>query len=140
MSRYLLRRTVQGLFVLWAAFTLTFAILYLLPSDPVEIMLSAGGDQVAVDPEVVEALRAEHHMDQPVLLQYLHTLGDALRGDFGTSVPTNEKVTTLIVEALPQTLQLAALAFVLSVIVGTEVPKSPRNASPNVCRLSLIHI
>lgn len=118
MSRYLLRRVAQGVFVLWAAFTLTFVILYLLPSDPVEIMLSAGGDQVAVDPAVVEALRAEHHMDQPVHLQYLHTLGDALRGDFGTSVPTNEKVTTLIAEALPQTLQLAALAFVLSIVAG----------------------
>jgi peptide/nickel transport system permease protein len=118
MSRYLLRRVAQGVFVLWAAFTLTFVILYLLPSDPVEIMLSAGGDQVAVDPAVVEALKAEHHLDQPVLLQYLHTLGDALRGDFGTSVPTNEKVTTLIAEALPQTLQLAALAFVLALIVG----------------------
>jgi peptide/nickel transport system permease protein len=118
MSRYLLRRAGQGLFVLWAAFTLTFVILYLLPSDPVEIMLSAGGDQVALDPAVVEALKAEHHLDQPVLLQYLHTLGDALRGDFGTSVPTNEKVTTLIAEALPQTLQLAALAFVLALVVG----------------------
>ncbi|MET0898585.1 MAG: ABC transporter permease [Mycobacterium sp.] len=118
MSRYLLRRVGQGVFVLWAAFTLTFVILYLLPSDPVEIMLSAGGDQVAVDPAVVAALKAEHHLDQPVLLQYLHTLGDALRGDFGTSVPTNEKVTTLIAEALPQTLQLAALAFVLALVVG----------------------
>lgn len=118
MNRYLLRRVAQGVFVLWAAFTLTFVILYLLPSDPVEIMLSSGGDQIAVDPEVVQALRTEHHMDQPVHLQYLHTLWDAMHGDFGTSVPTNEKVTTLIAEALPQTLQLAAVAFVLSVVAG----------------------
>ncbi len=118
MSRYLLRRVTQGLFVLWAAFTLTFVILYLLPSDPVEIMLSSGGDQIALDPAVVDALRAEHHLDQPVHLQYLYTLWDAVRGDFGNSVPTGEKVTALIAEALPQTLLLAALAFVLSLLAG----------------------
>ncbi|AMO59743.1 binding-protein-dependent transport system inner membrane protein [Mycolicibacterium phlei] len=118
MIRYLLRRGAQGLFVLWAAFTLTFVVLFLLPSDPVEIMLNSGGDQVAVDPETIAALRAEHHLDKPVHLQYLHTLADAVRGDFGRSVPTNEEVTTLIGEALPQTLQLAVVAFVLSLIAG----------------------
>ncbi len=119
MSRHLIRRAVQGVFVLWAAFTLTFVILYLLPSDPVEIMLhSGGGDQVGVDPAAVAELRAEHHLDQPAPLQYLHALADAVRGDFGTSIPTNEKVTTLIGQALPQTLQLAVLAFVLAVAAG----------------------
>lgn len=118
MTRYLLRRVAQGVFVLWAAFTLTFAILYLLPSDPVEIMLNATGDQVAMDPAVVDALRAEHHLDQGLVGQYLNTLADAVRGDFGTSVPTSEQVTTLIADALPSTLQLAALAFVIAVVVG----------------------
>lgn len=118
MRRYLLGRVAQGVFVLWAAFTLTFVILYLLPSDPIEIMLSSGGDQIAVDPAAVEALRAEHYLNLPLHLQYLNTLWDAVRGDFGTSVPTNEKVTSLIAEALPQTLQLAAVAFVLSVLAG----------------------
>jgi len=118
---YLARRAAQGVVVLWAAFTLTFVVLYLLPSDPVEIMLHADGDQTAVDPAAIAALRAEHHLDQPVLLQYLYTLGDVLRGDFGHSVPTHEKVTTLIAEALPHTLQLALFAFALSVLSGAAL-------------------
>ncbi|SDH41350.1 ABC transporter permease [Pseudonocardia oroxyli] len=117
-GRYLARRAVQGVFVLWAAFTLSFVVLYLMPSDPVSIMLNATGDGVGVDPAAVAALRAEHHLDSPLVVQYLFALGDAVRGDFGTSIPTGEPVSRLIAEALPQTLQLTALSFVLAVVFG----------------------
>lgn len=117
-GRYVLRRVLQGVFVLWAAYTLSFVILYLLPGDPVEMMLNANGDSVGVDPSAVAALRAEHHLDQPLPLQYLYSLADAVRGDFGSSVPTGEPVGTLIREALPATALLAAVAFTLAVLLG----------------------
>lgn len=118
MTRRLLSRLGQGLFVLWSAFTITFVILYLLPSDPVEIMLNSGGDAVGMDPAVVSALRAEYHLDSSPLVQYLYALWDGVRGDFGRSIPTNEPVTTLIANALPDTIALTALAFVLAVVFG----------------------
>jgi peptide/nickel transport system permease protein len=117
-GRYLLRRAVQGVFVLWAAFTLSFVVLYLMPSDPVSIMLNATGDGVGVDPAAVAALRAEPHLDSPLPVQYLFALGGAARGDFGTSIPTGEPVSRLIAEALPPTAALTALAFTLAVLLG----------------------
>ncbi|SNS66172.1 ABC transporter permease [Rhodococcoides kyotonense] len=117
-ARRLIGRLGQGVFVLWAAFTITFVILYLLPSDPVEIMLNSGGDAVGMDPAVVAALRAEYHLDSSPLVQYLYALWDVVRGDFGRSIPTNEAVTTLIADALPDTVALTAFAFVLAVVFG----------------------
>ncbi len=80
MIRFLFRRAAQGAFVLWAAFTASFGLLFLLPSDPVLTMLGADGQGANVDPAEVAALRTEYGFDQPVWLQYLSRLGAALRG------------------------------------------------------------
>src|SRR6218665_3588411 len=108
--RYVAGRFLQGIVVVWAAFTLTFVILYLLPSDPVEIMLNQGGDPQAVDPEAIARLRAIHGLDQNVFGQYFFAVRRALSADFGNSIVLGRPVTQLVLEALPQTIALAALA------------------------------
>ncbi|WP_062349614.1 ABC transporter permease [Herbidospora yilanensis] len=118
MARYLARRVAQGVFVLWAAFTASFVILYLLPSDPVEIMLASTGSMGELDPAAVAALRAEYHLDDPFYVQYGIALGRFARGDFGTSIPQRVPVTQLIGEAFPETLRLAAAAFALALLLG----------------------
>ncbi|WP_030922789.1 ABC transporter permease [Streptosporangium amethystogenes] len=118
MTRYLLRRAAQGAFVLWAAFTAGFVILYLLPSDPVEIMLASTGSMGELDPGAVAALRAEYHVDEPFYVQYGIALWRFVQGDFGTSIPQRLPVTELIGQALPETAGLAALAFVIAVLLG----------------------
>lgn len=118
MTRYVLRRLAQGVVVLWAAFTVTFAILYLLPSDPVELMASGGGEQSVVDPALLAELRAEHGLDRPPLAQYLHALGGAARLDFGRSYQSDAPATSLILDVLPQTLQLTVAGLALSVLLG----------------------
>ncbi len=118
MLRYLGRRVLLALGVLWAAYTVSFAILYLLPSDPVEIM-AAGGDSIMADPERMAALRHEHGLDRPVLAQYADQLADAVRGDLGRSVQSGQRVTKMIIDALPPTLTLAASAFGIGVLLGT---------------------
>ncbi|MDG4834248.1 ABC transporter permease [Solwaraspora sp. WMMD1047] len=120
MTRYLLSRTIQAVFVLWAAFTVTFVVLYLLPSDPVEIMVS-GNDANTYSPEQLDSLRAEYGLDQPLPLQYLNALRRALLGDFGQSVQTGGEVRDMLLDALPSTLRLGGIALVLAVAAGAAI-------------------
>jgi peptide/nickel transport system permease protein len=118
VARYLQGRAGQALFVLWAAFTVTFVILYVLPGDPILIMLDSRGEGLMVDEAEVGRLRAQYGFDQPIPLQYLSRLWHALQGDFGQSVQLGAPVTRAILQALPQTLQLAALAMLLALAMG----------------------
>ncbi|MBM9466717.1 ABC transporter permease [Nakamurella sp. YIM 132084] len=121
MTRYLLGRIGQGVFVLWAAFTLTFALLYLLPSDPVSIMLNIGDSGSFADPEQAAALRAEYGFDRPVIVQYWQQLTGVLQLDLGESIRTGRAVTAEVLAALPPTLVLAGSALLLAVILGVGV-------------------
>ena len=122
MGRYLGRRLVQAVFVLWAAFTLGYGVLFLLPSDPVDIMLSGGtSGQSQATPEQIAALKAEYGLDQPIPVQYGRALWSALHGDFGNSVQNGVSVSHSILEALPETLKLTALAFVISLLFGLAI-------------------
>lgn len=113
------RRLLQGLFVLWAAFTLVFVVLYMLPSDPIKLMLSGSGAEFAsVDDETLAQMRAQYGMDKPPLLQYLDALWNAVRGDFGMSIQTGRPVTDLVTEALSHTVVLGAVALVLGLVLG----------------------
>lgn len=123
MTGYVLRRLAQAVVVLWAAFTVTFVILYLLPSDPVSIMLAGGqgGEQTDLDPAQVAALRARYGLDQPLVVQYGRALWNALHLDFGTSIANGAPVTTLIGDALPQTVRLAVAALAIALVVGVGI-------------------
>jgi peptide/nickel transport system permease protein len=116
MARYLARRLGQAVFVLWAAFTVSFVILYALPSDPVAIM--SGGDATDIPPAMLDALRHEYGLDQPLWRQYLGQLGDVLHGDLGRSVQNHRPVTELIREALPATIQIAGAGLALAIVGG----------------------
>lgn len=123
VSRYVVRRLFHAAFVVWAAFTTSFVLLYLLPSDPVELMLGrAGGESVVeVSEEVKAALRADLGLDQPALLQYFSILARFLAGQFGTSIRTGRPIVDMLSEALPHTLALAAFTLVLAVVIGAAI-------------------
>lgn len=120
MTRYLIRRLLQAVLVLWAAYTASFLVLYLLPGDPVDIMLSGGqpGGVSTASPEQIAAVKAEYGFDKPLITQYFTLLGHALRGDFGNSMQTRQPVTRSILDALPATLQLAAAALMIALVLG----------------------
>ncbi|WP_131768080.1 ABC transporter permease [Candidatus Protofrankia californiensis] len=118
MKRYLIRRLLQALFVLWAAYTVCFTVLYLLPSDPVSLMVSGGAEQTSIDDAQLTALRAQYGLDKPIIVQYVDHLWHALRGDFGVSVQTGRSITQIFLDVLPATLQLAASAFTLALFLG----------------------
>jgi len=114
------RRLAQSILVLWAAFTVSFAILYVLPSDPVSIMLNQG-EQGMADPAQLAALRAEYHLDKPLVVQYAIALWHALHLDFGRSIQSGQSVTALLEQALPATAALAATALALGLLLGVTL-------------------
>lgn len=118
-ARFLLGRLLQGLFVVWAAFTLAFALLWLLPGDAVVARLGGTGEGADVTPEQVAQLRAEYGLDRPVLVQYADQTRGLVTGDLGTSVRTGAPVTRVIGDALPATLLLGATSLLIAVVGGT---------------------
>ncbi|PJI93829.1 ABC transporter permease [Luteimicrobium subarcticum] len=116
MLRYVAGRLGQALLVLWAAYTVSFFVLWALPSDPVSLLL--GTDPSDVTPEQLAAVRHEYGLDQPLLVQYVHQLGDVLHGDLGRSVSTRQPVTTLLGDAIGPTAQIAAAGLLLAVLLG----------------------
>lgn len=119
MSRYLIGRVAQALLVLWGAYSITYFILYLLPGDTLSIMLSASGMEAdALSVEDLAKARAYYGLDQGVFERYFDLLLGAVHGDFGQSLSLNRPVAELLAERLPQTLSLAGLAIVLSLLGG----------------------
>lgn len=119
MSRYLLGRVAQALLVLWGAYSITYFILYLLPGDPLSIMLSAAGMEIdALSPEQLATARSYYGLDQGLLERYFDLLWGVLQGDLGQSLTLNRPVTEILAERLPQTLALAGSAIVLSLLGG----------------------
>ncbi|MFK9003164.1 ABC transporter permease [Pseudomonas pergaminensis] len=119
MSRYLIGRVGQALLVLWGAYSITYFILYLLPGDTLSIMLSASGMEAdSLSVQDLAKARAYYGLDKGLFEQYFDLLLGALRGDFGQSLSLNRPVAELLAERLPQTLSLAGLAIVLSLLAG----------------------
>ena len=113
--RYASRRLLHGAIVVWAAYTVTWLLLYLLPSDPVSLMLVGSGDS---SEETRAALEAKYGLDRPPLLQYLTLLRRALLGDFGNSIEYGRPVLDVVLGAVPYTIQLGVAAVAVSIVVG----------------------
>ncbi|PPK63258.1 ABC transporter permease [Actinokineospora auranticolor] len=112
------RRLLQAVAVIWAAFTLSFVILYLLPGDAALNRLGAAEGGITATPAEVAAVRAEYGLDDPLVVQYGKRLWAATHGDFGKSVMTGDDATGLVFDALPSTLEIAAAGLVLAVLFG----------------------
>jgi len=115
---YVGRRVGLALGVLWAAFTVSFVVLWLLPGDPVEVMASGGLDGEPLTPQQLAELRARYGFDKPLLAQYGDRLWAALHGDFGASIQSGLGVRTQITDALPPTLRIALGGLMCAVLFG----------------------
>jgi peptide/nickel transport system permease protein len=93
--------------------TITFAMIHLVPGDPVRTSLGVSAPQT-----LVEQRRHQLGLDNPLWQQYGDYVGRAVRGDFGTSLTSGEPVTEIVRTRLPTTLRLAGLAFLAAVLVG----------------------
>ena len=113
MTAYLLRRLAQVLPTALLAATLVFALVHLVPGDPVEMMLGEGAR--AAD---VESLRRDLGLDRPLLEQYASFLGGLARGDLGRSLHSGEPVLATLAERFPATLELAVASLLVALLVA----------------------
>lgn len=116
MGRYIRRRLLLAVLTFWAVTTIVWGLLY-LTGDPVAILL-AGTPAGQTD---VEQLRHALGFDQPLPLQYLHFLGNAVQGDLGKSLRSGEPALLLVSRRIGFTLQLALLAMTLALAVSVPV-------------------
>jgi peptide/nickel transport system permease protein len=115
--RYVALKVGRAVFVVWAAFTLTFVLLFVLPANPVDLLFDPA-EINSIPPEVRAQVADNYGFNEPVILQYLNRLGHALTGDFGSSVQSGKPVTAAILEVLPGTLLLASGALVLALLIS----------------------
>ncbi|MFC4944266.1 ABC transporter permease [Pseudonocardia sp. GCM10023141] len=115
MMPFAARRLVRGLLVVLLATFLAVALLSLAPGSVAASLL---GDQAT--PEAVATLTTRLGLDQPIPVQYWRWLTGLARGDFGTSVLTNQPVIDAILQRLPVTVEIAVLAEVIA--LGAAVP------------------
>lgn len=119
MSRYLLGRIGQAVLVLWAAFTAAFILLQALPGDA--ILIKFQNPELGLSPDQIAEIRQSYGADSPLWSQYLHTLGNTLTGDFGTSVQAGVPVGQALLANLPPTVWLAGFGFALAVLLAVAI-------------------
>ena len=113
MLSFLARRLTGAALVLALVSVLSFGIIWLVPGDPTAVLLDS-----SATPEEVARLRARLGLDKPLPLQMADWYGRILQGDLGQSILLNRSVTAAILERLPVTLSLAAIALAAAVLVG----------------------
>ena len=121
MAKFIAQRSVEAIPVVILASLLVFAILHLIPGDPVDAMLGSAAAGIGTPEQraQIEAqINAELGLSDPLPIQYLHWAWNALHLDLGQSYIRHEPVAQLIAERLPSTLELAGAALLLSVILG----------------------
>jgi len=115
MVQYVARRLLQLVPVILGVSLIVFLIMHFTPGDPVALMF---GVDAATNPELMQSIRHQLGLDQPLYMQYLRFLGNLVRGDLGRSLTTNDKVLEEVSSRLPATLEISVCALVVSVSVG----------------------
>jgi peptide/nickel transport system permease protein len=114
--RFAARRLRRLLFSVWILLTAAFAMIHLIPGDPVRAALG-----VTAQPELIAARRAQLGLDDPLWQQYVHYLGDLVNGRFGTSTLSGLPVAQVITDRYPATLELAVYAFLVAVVLSVPL-------------------
>lgn len=114
MLRYIQRRLLILLPVLWGVATVVFCLMYLLPGDPASVILAQSGGRA----EAIAQLREQLGLDDPLPAQYIRFLSHAVRGDFGQSIFLRQPVIEIIRDNLPATLELAAAGMAVALFIG----------------------
>ncbi len=113
MLKRSLKRIAVSIPVLVGVVLLIFIMLRVVPGDPVTTMM---GEHV--NPAVIEKISKEMGLDQPLYIQFVQYVANALKGDFGTSYRLNRNVTQIILDAFPNTVKLSILAALIAWLIG----------------------
>lgn len=116
MTGYILKRTLQAIPILLGASTLIFFLMHAAPGDPTSIYIRPD-----IDPAVIEQMRKNLGLDQPVHVQYVRWLSSFAQGDFGFSFSQKRPIIDIIKDTLPNTLLLSGVALVVIFVVGVLI-------------------
>jgi len=113
MAYYVVNRLVQLVLVLFFLSIIVFTIVRLIPGDPAAVMLGT-----EATPQALAQIRKEMGLDEPLFVQYFKWVQNVLAGNFGTSWVSKKPAITLILGALPVTLQLVGCAFLVALVIA----------------------
>src|SRR5262245_37955318 len=117
MLTWLARRVLAVVPVLFGVTLAVFSMLFLVPGDPVKMMLA----EFVTTPDQIAQMRAQLHLDEPILKQYGRFVGNALRGDLGTSIRSRRPVATEIADHVGSTAQLALASMAVAIALGVAL-------------------
>ncbi|GAA2855636.1 MAG TPA: ABC transporter permease [Microbacterium sp.] len=131
MFSYIVRRILQLIPVFLGSTLLIYALVFAMPGDPIAALF---GDKQPSQ-QLLDAIRAQYHLDQPFIVQYYYYMSGLVRGDMGTTF-SGQSVNDVLARTLPVTGRLAVLSigieFLLSIIVGTFSALRKGKVSDNV--------
>ena len=113
MTRFLIKRIVSAILLLFGLLTIIFLIAHLAPGDPVTTLLSP-----TIPSTVADELRHQFGLDQPIVVQYLHWLKNVVAGNLGVSFSHHRPVAQVIANVFPNTAILGLTAICLELILG----------------------
>ena len=113
LGRFALKRSLQGVGVVWGVVTVVFALRFVTPGSPINAVAPLDASQ-----ETRQAIAAELGLDQPLYVQYGQYVFELLQGDMGRSYIRGQEVTTLVFERLPATVELAVAASVVAIVLA----------------------
>ncbi|MGG1678145.1 ABC transporter permease [Neobacillus sp. NRS-1170] len=111
--KFLVRRLLLTIPILFLVSVLTFSLIHLIPGDPARVIL---GQEAT--PEAYQALRAQLGLDKPIIVQYFTWLGHVMTGNLGISITDRVPVTELISQRLPATVELTIGTFVVALLIA----------------------
>lgn len=115
---FVARKFLTAFVQLLAVATLIFSVMYIMPGDPVMLLLGSDSNP---SPEAVASMRSQLGLDQPVVSQYFRWLWNALHLDLGTSLTNGYPVSSYVLENLPRTLELALAAILVATMIGVPL-------------------
>lgn len=119
MVSYIVRRLLYGVLTFFGITIVVFALLHSVPGDPIDFYISQ--HMTHLSRAALDAIRHEHHLDQPLVTQYLYWLRGVMTFQLGTSITDHRPVVDHLLEKLPQTIELNLAAFLLAAVIGVPI-------------------
>src|ERR1700737_4476465 len=120
MLTYVVRRLLYGVLTFFGITVAIFVLIHSVPGDPISFYVGTHGAG-SLSHAVLDEIRHEHHLDEPIVKQYGWWLRGIVTLDFGTSFVDHRPVTERIAEKLPNTFVLNAIAFLVAALIGVPI-------------------
>lgn len=116
MTDYVIKRLIQGMILIFVVSILVFAMMDLMPGDPIDLLTDR-----KVSEEIKDKLRAQYGLDLPPVQRYINWITDAFHGDFGTSIRSKLPVNTMFKQRLPATIKLTGTSLLIEILIAVPI-------------------